>query len=75
MKILILNNNILNSNNKKILGEFEVIPNNQGKEEKDYNNSSNSLFENNSFSRMNVQFENTDQEKAREDANDFLLKP
>ena len=70
-----INNNILNSNNKKILGEFEVIPNNQGKEEKDYNNSSNSLFENNSFSRMNVQFENTDQEKAREDANDFLLKP
>ena len=42
---------------------------------KDYNNSSNSLFENNSFSRMNVQFENTDKEKAREDANDFLLKP
>ena len=66
------NYNNVNTNKKKISDEFEVVSDNQIK---DYNNSSNSLFENNSFSRMNVQFENTDKEKAREDANDFLLKP
>ena len=49
---------------------FEIMTQNQSK---DYNNSSNSLFENNSFAGMNVQFENTDKEKARQDANNFLL--
>ena len=64
------NNNNINISNKNSLDGFEILS-----KEKDFNNSSNSLFENNSFAGMNVQFENTDKEKAREDANNFLLKP
>ena len=61
-----------NINNNSYDG-FEVISPDQS-QEKDYN-SSNSLFENNSFAKMDVQFENTDKVKARQDANNFLLKP
>ena len=77
--ININNNNINDSNgnvsnniniDNNIFGGFEIIS-----QDKDYNNSSNSLFENNSYAGMNVQFENTDKEKARKDANNFLLKP
>ena len=64
-------NNI--SNNYNTNG-FEIISNNDIIE-KDYNTSSNSLFDNSLYSGMNVIFENTDQKKAREDANNFLLKP
>ena len=52
---------------------FEIISNNN--QEKEYSSSSNSLFDNNLYSGMNVEFENTDQKKARQDANNFLLKP
>ena len=65
------NINTINLNNKNSYDGFEIMTQNQSK---DYNNSSNSLFENNSFAGMNVQFENTDKEKARQDANNFLLK-
>ena len=65
------NINTINLNNKNSYDGFEIMTQNQFK---DYNNSSNSLFENNSFAGMNVQFENTDKEKARQDANNFLLK-
>ena len=62
-----------NINNNSYDG-FEIVSPDYSKD-KDYNNSSNSLFENNSFAKMNIQFENTDKEKARKDANNFLLKP
>ena len=62
-----------NINNNSYDG-FEIVSPDYSKD-KDYNNSSNSLFENNSFAKMNIQFENTDKEKARQDANNFLLKP
>ena len=65
-----LSNNINSFQNT--FGEFEIISRDN---DNDYNNSSNSLFENNSFAGMDVQFENTDKEKARKDANNFLLKP
>ena len=65
------NINTINLNNKNSYDGFEIMTQNQFK---DYNNSANSLFENNSFAGMNVQFENTDKEKARQDANNFLLK-
>ena len=67
------NINYLNLNNKSNYDGFEILtsPN----QDKDYNNNSNSFFENNSFAGMNVQFENTDKEKARQDANNLLLKP
>ena len=64
----------LNNNNNYSLDGFEILPNNN--QEKDNNsNSSNSLFDNNLYAGMNVEFENTDQKKARQDANNFLLKP
>ena len=68
------NVNYINLNNKSNYNGFEILtsPN----QDKDYNNNnSNSFFENNSFAGMNVQFENTDKEKARQDANNLLLKP
>jgi hypothetical protein len=67
------NINNLNFNNNNY-GDFEIVSPNYN-QTKDYSISSNSLFENNSFAAMNVQFENTDKEKARQDANNFLLKP
>ena len=66
------NINIINLNNKSDYNGFEILTNSQ---DKDNNNSSNSFFENNSFAGMDVQFENTDKEKARQDANNFLLMP
>ena len=67
------NSNNLNFNNNNYV-DFEIVSPNYN-QTKDYSISSNSLFENNSFAKMNVQFENTDKEKARQDANNFLLKP
>ena len=67
------NINSLDFNNNNF-GDFEIVSPNYN-QTKDYNISSNSLFENNSFAGMNVQFENTDKDKARQDANNFLLKP
>ena len=61
------NENVIKSNYK--IDDFEIISKNDG------NASSNSLFDNNLYAGMNVFFENTDQKKARQDANDFLLKP
>ena len=66
------NINIININNKSDLDGFEILSNTQ---DKDHSSSSNSCFENNSFAGMDVQFENTDKEKARQDANNFLLAP
>ena len=66
------NINVINLNNKSDYNGFEILSNTQ---DKDNNNSSNSFFENNSFAGMDVQFENTDKEKARQDANNFLLMP
>ena len=43
--------------------------------EKEENSKPNSLLETNSFAQMGVTFENTDKEKARKDANSFLLMP
>ena len=64
----------LNNNNNYSMDGFEILSNNN--QEKDNNsNSSNSLFDNNLYAGMNVEFENTDQKKARQDANNFLLKP
>ena len=57
----------INDNNSFDTNGFEIL----NHLEKD----SNSLFENNSYAGMNVKFENTDQKKARRDANNFLLKP
>jgi len=67
------NNNNINFNDNNFR-DFEIVSPNYN-EVKDYSISSNSLFENNSFAGMNVQFENTDKDKARQDANNFLLKP
>ena len=61
------------SNNINEINNFEVVHPEFCKE-KEYNNSSASLFDNNTFAGMNVQFENTDKVKARKDANNFLLK-
>ena len=61
------NENILKSSYK--IDDFEIISKEDG------NTSSNSLFDNNLYAGMNVYFENTDQKKARQDANNFLLKP
>ena len=66
------NINNIGLNNKNSYDGFEIMPQNYN-QNKDYTNSPNSL-ENNSFAGMNVQFENTDKEKARQDANNFLLK-
>jgi len=66
-----LNNN--NNNNNFSMDGFEILSNNNP--EKENSNSSNSLFDNNLYAGMNVEFENTDQIKARQDANNFLLKP
>ena len=63
----------INNNNFDNSG-FEILSNNNNID-KDYSISSNDLFENNSYAGMNVKFENTDQKKARQDANNFLLKP
>ena len=63
----------INNNNFDNSG-FEILSNNNNID-KDYSISSNGLFENNSYAGMNVKFENTDQKKARQDANNFLLKP
>ena len=65
--------NFNNDNNNYSMDGFEIIANNN--QEKDFIGSSNSLFDNNLYSGMNVEFENTDQQKARQDANNFLLKP
>ena len=59
-------------NNKNSYDGFEIM-NQSYNQNKEYNNSSNSL-ENNSYAGMNVIFENSDKEKARQDANNFLLK-
>ena len=67
------NINNLNNNNNYSMDGFEIISNNN--QEKEFSSSSNSLFDNNLYSGMNVEFENTDQKKARQDANNFLLKP
>ena len=64
------NINIININNKSDFDGFEILS-----QDKEHSVSSNSFFENNSFAGMNVQFENTDKVKARQDANNFLLKP
>ena len=63
----------INKNNNNYNDGFEILSYNNT--EKDNNNSSNSLFDTNLYAGMNVQFENTDQKKARQDANNFLLKP
>ena len=67
--------NIIGLNNKNSYDGFEIMSQdyNHYNQNKENNSSSNSL-ENNSFAGMNVQFENTDKEKARQDANNFLLK-
>ena len=66
------NENILNNINidNNTFSGFEIVS-----QEKEQNNIPNSIFENNSFAGMDVQFENTDKEKARKDANNFLLMP
>ena len=63
-----LSNDSLRNDNYK-LGDFELIS------KVDANTSSNGLFDNNLYAGMNVFFENSDQKKARQDANNFLLKP
>ena len=67
------NINTINLNNKSDYEGFEILSTNN--QDKDHNSSSNGFFENNSFAGMDVQFENTDKEKARKDANNFLLMP
>ena len=63
----------LNNNNNTYEDGFEILTNNII--EKDHSTSSNSLFDTNLYAGMDIKIENTDQKKAREDANNFLLKP
>ena len=64
----------INKNNNNYNDGFEILSYNNIEKDNN-NNSSNSLFDTNLYAGMNVQFENTDQKKARQDANNFLLKP
>ena len=65
--------NNINNNNNYNSGGFEIVSKNEF--EKSGNNSSNSLFDNNLYASRDIEFENTNQKKARQDANNFLLKP
>ena len=64
-----LQNENVNKSNYKI-DDFEILS-----KDDENTNSNNSLFDNNLYAGSNVIFENTDQKKARQDANNFLLKP
>ena len=68
-----LKNEIDINNNNTYEDGFEILTNNIV--EKDHSTSSNSLFDTNLYAGMDIKIENTDQKKAREDANNFLLKP
>ena len=77
------NNNSFNSINEPIkcknikynlMNDNDITKLNLCKD-KEENSKTSSLLESNSFAQMGVSFENTDKEKARKDANSFLLMP